>query len=224
MVKIFDADLVNGHFIVTDNGKRTLIDTGCPVDINPANMRRFPGLDQHLEGARSFVDPSLDEFWGLEYFAQHKVLLDYKKAAVIVADQSDDVTVVHPIAEYPLLPSNINPRLIIPMRIAGVERKMVFDSGASIANYITKSIAMTGTDAGSVIDEHPKVGHIEVKLFELPVEIGREKVGIRFGIQPDEIDRFVQADGAVGIIGIGLYEKYQVLIDVPNKKLVLGKY
>ena len=56
------------------------------------------------------------------------------------------------------------------------------------------------------------------------MEIGGEKVGIRFGIQPDEIDRFVQADGAVGIIGIGLYEKYQVLIDVPNKKLVLGKY
>lgn len=224
MVKIFDADLVNGHFIVTDNGKRTLIDTGCPVDINPANMRKYPGLDQHLEGARGFVDPTLDEFWGLEYFAQHKVLFDYRKKAIMVADQDDDIMVVHPIAEFPLRPSNINPRLIIPMKIAGVERKMVFDSGACIANYITESIARTGTEAGSVIDEHPKVGRIEVKLFELPVEIGGEKVGISFGIQPNNIDRYVQADGAVGIIGIGLYEKFQVLVDLPNKRLVLGRY
>lgn len=39
MVKILDADLIKGHIIVTDNGKRTLIDTGCPVDINENNMQ-----------------------------------------------------------------------------------------------------------------------------------------------------------------------------------------
>lgn len=52
MVKILDVDLIKGHFIVTDNGKRALIDTGCPVDINEKNMQRIPGLRQHLEGAR----------------------------------------------------------------------------------------------------------------------------------------------------------------------------
>ena len=224
MVSIFDADLVKDHFIITDNGKRALIDTGCPFNINPANMRRYPGLDQHLEGARGFVNPTLDEFWGLEYFAQHKVLFDYRKKAIMVADQDDDIMVVHPIAEFPLLPSNINPRLIIPMKIAGADRKMVFDSGACIANYITKSIARTGTEIGSVIDEHPKVGRIEVKLFELPVEIGGEKVGIPFGVQPADIDRDVQMSGAVGVIGVGLYKNFQVLVDLPNKRLVLGRY
>lgn len=224
MVKILDADLIKGHFIVTDNGKRILIDTGCPVDINAANMKKYKGLDQHLEGARGFVDPTLDEFWGLEYFTRHKVLLDYRKAAVIVADQGDDVMVVHPIAEYPLLRSFISPRLIIPMKIAGVERKMVFDSGACIANYITESIATTGTEAGSVFDEHPDIGRYQVKLFELPVEIGGESVGIPFGIQPEKVDHYVQADGAIGVIGLGLYENFQVLVDCPNNRIVLGKY
>ena len=226
MIKIFDADLVKGHFIVTDNGKRVLVDTGCPVNINEKNMQRIPGLRQHLEVARGFVDPTLDEFWGLEYFARHKVLFDYRKKAVMVADQGDDIMVVHPIAEYPLLRSIVNPRLIIPMKIAGVERKMVFDSGACIANYITESIATTGTEAGSVFDEHPDpdIGRYEVKLFNLPVEIGGEKVDIPFGSQPKKVDHHVQADGAIGVIGIGLYEKFQVLVDCPNQRIVLGKY
>ena len=110
MVKIFDADLIKNHFIITENGKRILIDTGCPVDINEANIRRFPELKQHLEGARRFVD------------------------------------------------------------------------------------------------------------------IGGEKVSIPFGIMPTKVDCMVQAEGAVGIIGIGLYEKFQVLVDLPNRRLVLGKY
>ena len=223
MAKILDADLIKGHFIVSDNGKRTLIDTGCPVDINENNMQRIPGLRQHLEGARRFVDPTLDEFWGLEYFARHKVLFDYRKKAVMVADQGDDIMVVRPIAEYPLLRSIVNPRLIIPMKIAGVERKMVFDSGACIANYITESIATTGAEAGSVLDDHPDLGRYEVKLFNLPVDIGGESVDIPFGIQPAKVDRYVQADGAIGVIGLGLYEKFQVLVDCPNRRLVLGK-
>ena len=224
MVKILDVDLIKGHFIVTDNGKRTLIDTGCPLDINENNMQRIPGLRQHLEGARRFVDPTLDEFWGLEYFARHEVLFDYRKKAVMVADQGDDIMVVHPIAEYPLLRSIVNPRLIIPMKIAGVERKMVFDSGACIANYITESIATTGAEAGSVLDDHPDLGRYEVKLFNLPVDIGGESVDIPFGIQPAKVDRYVQADGAIGVIGLGLYKNFQVLVDCPNRRLVLGKY
>jgi hypothetical protein len=179
---------------------------------------------QHLEGARRFVDPNLDEFWGLECFARHKVLFDYRKKAIMVADQGDDIMVVHPIAEYPLLRSNGAPRLIIPMKIAGVERRMVFDSGACIANYITESIATTGTEAGSVFDDHPDLGRYEVKLFNLSVDIGGESVDIPLGIQPAKVDRYVQADGAIGVIGLGLYEKFQVLVDCPNRRLVLGKY
>ena len=222
MVKIFDADLIKNHFIITENGKRILIDTGCPVDINEASIRRIPELKQHLEGARRFVDPTLDEFWGLKYFAQHKVLLDYQKAAVIVADQGDEVNPVHPVAEFPI--SGMPYRILFDMTIGGKVCKMIFDTGASIANYITDSIAMTGTDVGSVFDNHPDIGPYKVSLFELPVDIGGEKESIPFGIMPTKVDCIVQAEGAVGIIGIGLYEKFQVLVDLPNRRLVLGKY
>ena len=49
-------------------------------------------------------------------------------------------------------------------------------------------------------------------------------MGIPFGAQPEIIDQEVKADGAVGVVGIGLYEKFQVLLDFPNSRLVLGRY
>ena len=222
MVKIFDADLIKGHFIVTDNGKRALVDTGCPFIINDENKYSKPHGELYLKDARSNVDPTISEFRGLEYFAQHKVLFDYKKAAIIVADQGDDVAPVHPVAEFPI--SGLPIRIVFSAVIDGVSRKLIFDTGASIANYLTESIVNTEKYIDTVTDFHPLLGHYDVKLYEQHVEIGGETVGIPFGAQPEIIDQEVKADGAIGVVGIGLYEKFQVLVDWPNRRLVLGRY
>lgn len=222
MVKILDADLIKGHFIVTDNGKRALIDTGCPFIINDENKQSKPMGELYLNDARRNVDPTIDEFRGLEYFAQRKVLFDYRKAAVVIADQGDEVDPVHPVAEFPI--TGLPDRIVISAVIGGVKRNLIFDSGASIANYLTESIAKTGTSCGTVKDFHPQKGKYTVNLFSLPVEVGGETVDIPFGVQPADIDRDVQMSGAVGVIGIGLYERFQVLVDCPNQRIVLGRY
>ena len=222
MVKIFDADLVKGHFIVTDNGKRALVDTGCPYIINDGNKYSKPNGALYLDDARRNVDPAISEFRGLEYFAQHKMLFDYKKAAVVVADKGDEVDPVHPVAEFPI--SGLPGRIVFSAVIDGVSRELIFDTGASIANYLTESIAKTGTSCGTVVDFHPQKGKYTVNLFSLPVEVGGETVDIPFGVQPADIDRDVQMSGAVGVIGVGLYKNFQVLVDCPNKRLVLGRY
>ncbi|WP_295058255.1 hypothetical protein [uncultured Fibrobacter sp.] len=222
MVKIFDADLVKGHFIVTDNGKRALIDTGCPFIINDENKRSIPMGELYLNDARRNVDPTISEFRGLEYFTQHKVLFDYKKAAIIVADQGDEVDPAHPVAEFPI--SGLPIRIVFSAVIDGVSRKLIFDTGASIANYLTESIAKTGTPCSTVEDFHPQKGKFPVDLFSLPVEVGGETVDIPFGVQPADIDRDVQMSGAVDVIGVGLYKNFQVLLDCENRRLVLGRY
>ena len=222
MVKIFDADLIKGHFIVTDNGKRTLIDTGCPFIINDENKQSKPMGELYLNDARRNVDPAIDEFRGLEYFAQRKVLFDYRKAVIVIADQGDEVDPVHPVAEFPI--SGLPGRIVFSAVIDGMSRKLIFDSGACIANYLTESIAKTGTPCGTTEDFHPQLGKYAVNLFSLPVKVGGETVDIPFGVQPADIDRDVQMSGAVGVIGIGLYKNFQVLVDCPNRRLVLGRY
>ena len=222
MVKILDADLIKGHFIVTDNGKRILIDTGCPFVINDGNKNSIPMGEMYLQDARRNVDPTISEFRGLEYFAQRKVLFDYRKAAVVVANQGDDVSVVHPVAEFEI--SGLPHRIVFRAVIGGESHNLIFDTGASIANYITESIARTGTPCGSTEDFHPQMGTYTVDLFSLPLEIGGETVSIPFGIQPAVVEPHVRAAGAEGVIGIGLYERFQVLVDCPNQRIVLGKY
>ena len=115
-------------------------------------------------------------------------------------------------------------RIVFSAVVGGENRELIFDSGASIANYLTESIATTGTSCGTVEDFHPQKGKYTVNLFSLPVEVGGETVDIPFGVQPADIDRDVQMSGAVGVIGVGLYKNFQVLVDCPNRRLVLGRY
>lgn len=222
MIKILDADLVKDHFIITDNGRRALIDTGCPFIINDENKQSKPMGELYLNDARRNVDSAIDEFRGLEYFAQRKVLFDYRKAVVVIADQGDEVDPVHPVAEFPI--SGLPSRIVFSAVVGGESHKLIFDTGASIANYLSESIARTGTPCGTVEDFHPQLGKYAVNLFSLPVEVGGETVDIPFGVQPADIDRDVQMSGAVGVIGVGLYKNFQVLVDLPNKRLVLGRY
>lgn len=59
MIKILDADLVKDHFIINDENKQS----------------KHMG-ELFLNDTRRNVDPTIDEFRGLEYFAQRKVLFD----------------------------------------------------------------------------------------------------------------------------------------------------
>lgn len=125
MVKILDADLVKQHFIIThegkhvelvkehfvitDDGKRALLDLGNPYVINDDNKKSIPNGEIYLQDVRRNIDPTISEIRGLEYFAQRQVLFDYRKAVIMVADQGDDISLVHPVAEYAIsgLPNRI---------------------------------------------------------------------------------------------------------------------
>ena len=103
MVKILDADLVKQHFIIshegkrvelikehfviTDDGQRALLDLGNPYVINDDNKNSIPNGETYLQDARRNINPNISEIRGLEYFIQRKVLFDYRKAVIMVADQ-----------------------------------------------------------------------------------------------------------------------------------------
>lgn len=125
MVKILDAELVKQHFIIThegkrvelvkehfvitDDGQRALLDLGNPYVINDDNKNSIPNGEIYLQDAQSNIDPTISEIRGLEYFVQRQVLFDYRKAVIMVADQGDEISLVHPVAEYTIsgLPNRI---------------------------------------------------------------------------------------------------------------------
>lgn len=140
MVKILDADLVKQHFIIihegkrvelvkehfviTDDGKRALLDLGNPYVINDDNKNSIPNGEIYLQDAQSNIDPTISEIRGLEYFAQRQVLFDYRKAVIMVADQGDDISLVHPVAEY---------------TISGLPNRIELNAGGLIGNEMFKN-------------------------------------------------------------------------------------
>ena len=54
---------------------------------------------------------------------------------------------------------------------------------------------------------------MRVVNYTRPVKVGEETFAVPFGIQPAEVEPYVKAVGADGVIGVGLYKNYQVLID-----------
>lgn len=140
MVKILDAELVQqhfiithdgnrvelvkDHFIITDDGKRALLDLGNPYVINDDNKNSVPKGETYLQYARRNIDPTISEIRGLEYFIQRKVLFDYRKAVIMVADQGDDISLVYPVAEY---------------TISGLPNRIELSAGGVIGNEMFKN-------------------------------------------------------------------------------------
>lgn len=228
----FHTDIIQNHFVITDNNQHILIDTGCPFNISEENQDRIPRGRMILQDIRRNVAPNIVEVRGMEYFAKHKILLDFSNAQVIVADENESLP-IFPIAEYTLL-ENHDPRfppnaagldrILFTMNINGTNRNMIFDTGASITDYISRAIAITGPVFDTINDFHPNLGgSYNVERHALSVLIGNENFNIAFGIQPAEVDTDVRRYGADGVIGIGLYKKYKVLIDLLGRRLTFGR-
>ena len=140
MVKIFDTDLVKqhiiithdgkrvelvkDHFVITDDGKRALLDLGNPYVINDDNKNSIPKGEIYLQDVRRNIDPTISEIRGLEYFAQRQVLFDYKKAVIMVADHGDEISLVHPAAEY---------------AISGLPNRIELNKGCALGNETFKN-------------------------------------------------------------------------------------
>jgi DNA-binding PadR family transcriptional regulator len=140
MVKILDANLVQQHFIITHEGKRVelikehfvitddgqhaLLDLGNPYVINDDNKNSIPNGETYLQDVRRNIDPTISEIRGLEYFAQRQVLFDYKKAVIMVADHGDEISLVHPVAEY---------------TISGLPNRIELNKGCALGNETFKN-------------------------------------------------------------------------------------
>ncbi len=100
------------------------------------------------------------------------------------------------------------------LNVGESDRKMIFDTGASITDYMSAAIARTGTYFDTIEDFNPFLGRFKVDRYTLPVKVGTDTIDIPFGELPAPV-------GADRVIGVGLYKRYKVLFDIPGKKLVL---
>jgi hypothetical protein len=219
-MQTYNVNKIRDHFVITENGHHILVDTGCPIVITNANSN--PWELHFLADIQRNVDSNIAEVRGMTYLTQHKVLFDYDNAQVVVADPNDNIP-IDVVAEFDM--QIVNGRILFDVNIGGVDRTIIFDTGASITDYLSESIARTGMFFDTIRDFHPdpRLKRYTVERFALPVQIGNDTFHIPFGLQPAEVETDIRAVGADGVIGVGLYKKYKVLFDFRGKKLILGR-
>jgi len=160
MVKTLDINPIKDHIIIIDNGKRVLLDTGCPFIITEENKHSLMGGALFLEAAKEEIARDIVEIRGMKYFEQHKVLLDFNNSRVYVADPSEALPVDSPVAEFDV--EYTGGRIMFDLNVGGSDRKMIFDTGASIADYISASHAKAGSYDDNIEDFNPSLGKYRV--------------------------------------------------------------
>ncbi|MGD9975152.1 MAG: hypothetical protein AB7S77_18985 [Desulfatirhabdiaceae bacterium] len=89
---------------------------------------------------------------------------------------------------------------LIEATIAGVSRRMFFDTGAQISYLQDESISGF-PPMGSMTDFYPGFGQFETETFRVEFQIGKDTFSLRCGTLPDLLGMTLMMADADGIIG-----------------------
>ena len=211
----YNFEIKRGCIVYKDGARVVLLDTGCVRTIS---------AEQDVQGeifpkVNKFVDPTVDQILGMDSISQ-RVFIDYPKNELVFGE---NITVDSPIAKYDLIPL-VGGLFAIYLKIGGEKRKMLLDTGAA-TSYLAKSIVIQGKYAGKIKDFFiGEEKEFETDIYSLPTECGTESpIDVNYGVPKDSIEAAMEQCNVDGIIGYEWLRHFKVLLDIPNRCLILGK-
>ena len=209
-----DFEIKRGYIVYKDGARVVLFDTGCAQTIS---------VEQDIQGkifpkVHKFVDSTVDKILGMDMITQ-RVFVDYPKKELVYGEGT---TVDSPIAKYDLDVINYG-LLAISLKIGGQKRKMLLDTGAA-TSYLLDSIVVQGVSAGRTEDFYISEDELfETKLFLHLTECGDGlPFDVKYGVPTPTIKNDIEGCCVDGIIGYEWLRRFKVLLDIPNRCLILG--
>jgi hypothetical protein len=96
---------------------------------------------------------------------------------------------------------------VVTVTIAGVERRVVLDTGAAVS-YLLSHLQPTTPPEGEYDDFSPHMGKFTTPIWHLPVRCGCVPVveaRVRFGLLTGPLASMLQIIGVVGVVGYDLF-------------------
>ena len=94
------------------------------------------------------------------------------------------------------------------------------DTGAKLS-YVAKSLISSYSPCGVEKDFYPGMGEFETQVYQVPFQIGRNKVTLRCGVLPGLLEKALFITGKLGIIGTEIFEKFEVHLALPEHGMYL---
>ena len=215
--------LVNGHLFARIEGQQVLVDTGIPVSLGPKPEWYFNHevhtLSQGYLGVTTdqlsrLVGAPVDILIGCDILKKQVVTLDLPGGRITFSAQP----ILRSPHRFPL--SDFMGVPILQLEAAGNPISMYVDTGARLS-YISKDLANGMIAVGTEMDFYPGLGEFETPVYEVPFRLGELEFTQRCGVLPAMLEMAMQATGAKGILGTGLYQKYVVQLAFPESTISL---
>lgn len=225
MVKSYKIHFENKHLIIKDGENTILVDTGSPVTIHNGSKFEFAGVSypvttnamgNTIASLQSMSGVSFTTLMGLDIIAKYNIILDYANEEMVFMSLDE------PTPAGTLVPIQVKMgAIIIPVKVAGQERHMILDSGATYS-YINSAITSGMTPVETITDFSPLVGgQFNTPIFDLESKLANVKFNCRYGNLPQTIEMMIGLLGTEGVIGYDLLKSCKLMISVRNSKMLL---
>jgi len=220
-MKQFQIDFFNGHPIITEGENRILIDTGAPSTIHQTDQIRFCGdsygcvvnyMGLTISSISELLGKEITTLLGADILLEYKILFDY--ANEVVTFSKDNMAFTGKQVEI----SNFMGIPILHMSVNNQELKFFLDTGARLS-FLSSDITSSYKCVGTEQDFYPGVGSFLTECFEVPTVFDGQLHLLKFGNLPDLLQMTLMLGGTHGIVGYDFFSKYQVFLDIRNRKL-----
>lgn len=225
MKKIFYIDLYDGHLILTADGMKVLVDTGCPVTISKENTfmfmeeeyvchNSFGGRD--INSISQLMNYDIDVLMGMDIIERYYIKTDYKHKQITF---SNEPLIEEQMFSTPIIRGRMG-EICVNLTVKGNTIKLALDTGAKIS-YIDKSYTEGEKQIGVKDDFNPFTGHFQTPIFAMEALICDSSFPVCFGVLPTTLAMPLQMMGIHGAIGFDLFNAFMVVMDFKGNKLYI---
>ena len=104
--------------------------------------------------------------------------------------------------------------------IRGQPLPVIFDTGAPLG-FATRELVDGLLPVDRIAEFYPLFGSFQTDVYELPLEIGRDRQVLRFGTFPDQLAQKHAQAGASVLIGLELLDHYRISVGLREQRLRL---
>lgn len=225
MTTTFEIDTFDGHIIIIDNGKKILLDTGCPFSIGRQYTLEFMGKQHHcttslggigIEIISRLMNYNVDALMGMDLIKQYYLKIEYNNKSITF---SEDEIPFSPICSTPII--NEMNAISIDLSVKGDNVRLALDTGAKIS-YIGKTFTQNEVATDTKSDFNPMIGNFETPIYNLNASIGGNVIPVKFGNLPGMYAMQMKMMGLDGAIGYDLFIAHNVYLDFHKWTMHIG--
>ena len=224
MRKTYTINKFDNHLIIEDNGHALLIDTGSPFSIFDGAAldfcgRQFPqGMNMvSVETISNLLGMHVDALVGNDILSHFNVGIDYAGGTITFSDEVLDLPGAIELP-FKLLIGVPN----VTMTLQGEEHRFFLDTGAKIS-YVSAQMTQGLTPVETASDFYPGFGNFDTPVYNMEASVAGQPFNVRIGNLPPVLEAtLIGLSGTAGVIGYDFFNRFKVVFDYANGKMLLS--